>query len=504
MSDEEDDLIKDDDENDMETEDHFRDMEEELENTLNSTEEPTEDAVKPEEETPAGENATDMGGEEEATTTSTTSNTSTANASAIVTSGHVVHNRSAYDIPMSTGAKAGRVRDWDKPIEVEDQDALLGLSNAKNWPEATKFPPMSVVVVKGRFDENTTIPEAQNKGMFIWYARVVPKVGANPNDRNRLWHIPKKLAEGILSHMVNDETLRESSLVTYFQPYNDNAKPFPVAPNDWFKVPGIKPTNKQPRGAKRKADGAVTETGDGTVGETKKGDGIEKKQKEDDVKANSKIENKEKKKDQKESKESKDPKEFKATKNGSMLDFAARAPQNSGTASPSSEQPRVSEKKAVTQLSPKIERAFGRTSPKSQPRGSASPKVSESNKSQTKIDFTKTVPPSTGSRSAEAVVSAQMSPSAPPASSAMSPPSVMSPPPTEQVQPAHPDPSALSAPSASFNKSLQPAAHSESRETSVTTNIGPFVRCTKVSTEKGSNKTHFFWDGNDLWVCEMK
>ena len=98
---------------------------------------------------------------------------------------YIIFNRSAYGIPLAgNGSDSGRVRDHNQVIVVENDTVLGQLNNAKSWPAATSIPPISIVVVKGRHDENQKIPTNKEKGMFHWYARVVS--AENQNSAHRL------------------------------------------------------------------------------------------------------------------------------------------------------------------------------------------------------------------------------------------------------------------------------------------------------------------------------
>ena len=95
---------------------------------------------------------------------------------------YIMFNRAAYYVPPSQkGDQAGRIRDHCTCIEVEDAATLGQMNKAENWPKPEEFPPLAIVVVKGRHDESSPLSTDSKTGPFHWYARVVIKNNANPN-----------------------------------------------------------------------------------------------------------------------------------------------------------------------------------------------------------------------------------------------------------------------------------------------------------------------------------
>ena len=155
----------------------------------------------------------------------------------------VLFNRAGYIVPYShDGSTWGRVRDHNLPIEVDSANTLGKMSDPKMWPKPCNLPPNSIVVVKGRQDENTSLKAGAENGPFQWYARVVIKDNKNPsgNDSNILRLIPKSVCVEFLKHIAKKEQWMRSRLITMWQPTNDNVKPFPVQPNGFKKIPNIK------------------------------------------------------------------------------------------------------------------------------------------------------------------------------------------------------------------------------------------------------------------------
>jgi hypothetical protein len=164
---------------------------------------------------------------------------------------YIMFNRSAYSVGSCTGPEAGRVRDYNHPIVVDDATTLGQMSNAKNWPAAEQMPPLAVVVVKGRHEETTPFPLKKESGTFHWYARVVIKGKEDSADRNILRPIPKALVVQLITYIARIESMKTSSLIVLYQPHENNAKTFPMQPNNWQKASGIKsdaiPTNRAKR-----------------------------------------------------------------------------------------------------------------------------------------------------------------------------------------------------------------------------------------------------------------
>ena len=157
---------------------------------------------------------------------------------------YIMFNRGAYYVPPWNGLlrTAGRIRDHYTCIEVADATILGQMNNSKNWPKASDLSPLSIVVVKGLHDSAHPMSTNKNTGPFHWYARVVIKGNCNQkcHDSQILRPIPKAVVIEYIHHMAKIDYMKSSSLVTKFQPEHENAKPFPVQPNGWKKVIGIK------------------------------------------------------------------------------------------------------------------------------------------------------------------------------------------------------------------------------------------------------------------------
>jgi hypothetical protein len=142
----------------------------------------------------------------------------------------------------------GRRRDYGVPLVVDNDEVLGAMNLPRNWPPANEIQPTIIVVVKARHNEDDVLLPDKKKGPFGWYARVITKkdVGKKTNNHDILKPIPKKVCKDIMVHLAQSRHFMRSSLITWFQPDSDNAKPFPVAPNNWQKCPGLKSTGITP------------------------------------------------------------------------------------------------------------------------------------------------------------------------------------------------------------------------------------------------------------------
>ena len=247
-ADEQDELLQDEDEimsaDEYEQPDGSEELQHELEQELDdedgdkTTEQVQKQEEEEEEEIEGGEIEPDNSKEERGTKQGANDAQDDASMPA-----YIIFNRSAYGIPLAgNGSDSGRVRDHGQVIVVENDTVLGQLNNAKSWPPATSIPPIAIVVVKGRHDENQKIPTNKEHGMFHWYARVVSAENQNSEDRNILRPIPKQVVIDILKSLAKNDSMKKSSLITHYQPFENNKQVFPMQPNDWMKVPGIRST----------------------------------------------------------------------------------------------------------------------------------------------------------------------------------------------------------------------------------------------------------------------
>jgi len=154
--------------------------------------------------------------------------------------GYQWYNRTAFYVPPSDGTTAGRVRDHNHVIWVEDGAALTATATAKGWPGVNEIHPMSIVVSKGRFNEGDELNDNPQKGPFTWGCRFGVLSKPDGDDKKIIRHMPKPLVTEFLRVMAKREEMRESSLITIYQPENDNARALPVHSNNFEKCPWIK------------------------------------------------------------------------------------------------------------------------------------------------------------------------------------------------------------------------------------------------------------------------
>jgi len=154
--------------------------------------------------------------------------------------GYVMFNGAAYYVPISDGTKAGRVRDYNYPMQVENGEALTALKNSSGWPQVEMIPPKAIVVIKGRHTSDEKLSSNEKDGPFTWYVRFCVKSNPDGDDSNILRPVPKTIVKSFLSHIEKNDGLSRSSLVRIYHPENGNAKLFPVAPNGWVKAPKLK------------------------------------------------------------------------------------------------------------------------------------------------------------------------------------------------------------------------------------------------------------------------
>lgn len=143
----------------------------------------------------------------------------------------------AYDVPgmrlENSTEHIGVIRDYFRPVVVEDDEVLRNMHLPENWPDV-KTLPVCVVVVQAK------TREAGSNLVIGWYARVVTKKDltcerdANSRNETTLQHIPKQIYKQLLNFLVHDLHQRRSSLLKHL-PDADNARPLPVAPYNWSK-----------------------------------------------------------------------------------------------------------------------------------------------------------------------------------------------------------------------------------------------------------------------------
>ena len=130
----------------------------------------------------------------------------------------VPYNRQFYAVP-----NVAKVRDYNHPLEVATVERLSEMSQPnpppEKWPAADQIEPSMIVVLKAKVAQN----EPAEK--FHWYIRLVVAGEEDGGDKDIFRHIPKGVTKKLVAHFNADPTMRTSSLLTRYVPYDDNTKP---------------------------------------------------------------------------------------------------------------------------------------------------------------------------------------------------------------------------------------------------------------------------------------
>ena len=125
-------------------------------------------------------------------------------------------------------------RNYGHTVPLPDADAFTKLSNPKNWPHPEKIMPTSIVVIKGKFTHEDT-PE-KVKMQYLWGIRFALSSDPNGTDSRIIRIIPKQNIAALLKTYARIPQYRNSSLLTKYKPYQNNAKTFPPKINNWHKT----------------------------------------------------------------------------------------------------------------------------------------------------------------------------------------------------------------------------------------------------------------------------
>jgi hypothetical protein len=130
-------------------------------------------------------------------------------------------------LPKSMGG-CGRVRDHQTPIVVTPaQLARIRHSpeDANSWPSVDSVSPLSIVVVRG--------VQANGEIGHVWYARLrLEKEKRETPVSKCLRRLPAEFCDKYLLFIFSIPQMRFSSLITQFQPTDDNS-PVVAAKNGW-------------------------------------------------------------------------------------------------------------------------------------------------------------------------------------------------------------------------------------------------------------------------------
>lgn len=132
----------------------------------------------------------------------------------------VPYNRQFYAVPNSAIA-----RDYNHPLDVSSVERLSEMAQPtpppEKWPAPDQIEPSMIVVLRGKVSTN----DAAEK--FVWYVRIVVAgdQGSEGDDKLIFRHVPKPVVKKLVAHYNADPSLRGSSLLTKYVPYDDNFKP---------------------------------------------------------------------------------------------------------------------------------------------------------------------------------------------------------------------------------------------------------------------------------------
>ena len=173
----------------------------------------------------------------------------------------VPYNRQFYAVPNEA-----KVRDYEHPYEVASVERLSEMSQPnpppEKWPAAEALEPSMIVVLKARVASNDSSQK------FHWYIRIKVAGETDGDDVDIFRHIPKGVVKKLISHFNADPSMRTSSLLTKYVPYDDNTKPLnpsKLHENNWNVRKPAPKTLAQTIGKENKPGGAATSGGSSTV-----------------------------------------------------------------------------------------------------------------------------------------------------------------------------------------------------------------------------------------------
>jgi hypothetical protein len=171
---------------------------------------------------------------------------------------YIFANRAVWAIPVSDGTAPGIVRDREQSFEVDSLEELHELTGSvKNWPKPMDIHPLSIYVVRGRFTEADDLEAEGGESPYAWYMRFSIRGKQDSPENLILRHMPRAVVRDTLEHFARMPNLNQSSLITVYQPRDDNNKPLPMALNNFKKAPHIRIEQKAKRIAKKAEDAAV-------------------------------------------------------------------------------------------------------------------------------------------------------------------------------------------------------------------------------------------------------
>lgn len=184
------------------------------------------------------------------------SSNSNGNLSKLAEVAYLLYNKKAYEAPLALeGTKAGRVRDFGRPIWVSDGDKLAEMGKGSAWPAPADVHPLSIVVVKGLVQEGQALSSAKDQGPYVWYARIGIEGKPDGDDLKIIRPVPREFVKKFVAYLSQqDAPMCHSSLITKYQPEGQNAKHIALKLNESFKErPDVKLVSEATKTSKKAA-----------------------------------------------------------------------------------------------------------------------------------------------------------------------------------------------------------------------------------------------------------
>ena len=178
----------------------------------------------------------------------------TAEAKADGKTWYVYSKGAVHAVPVvgDESSTPGVVRDRGGAHEVESLEELHEItSTVKTWPKPQDVHPLSIYVLKGRFSEGDDMDAESGESLYAWYMRF--KIRGKPDSHENLMlrHMPRAVVLATLTYFAKNQNLKQSSLITDFQPHLENSKPLPMQLNGFKKAPEIRVETKPKRSTKK-------------------------------------------------------------------------------------------------------------------------------------------------------------------------------------------------------------------------------------------------------------
>jgi hypothetical protein len=147
----------------------------------------------------------------------------------------ILRSHDGYPVSIKTAAQLGKM--------VAANSIEHGHVSSDSWPRGSLIHPASIFALSGQIDKNiSTLPR------IVWYVRIEVEecIGKDLHDATILRHVPRRVAQELISSMNESREFRESSLV-WKDPHNlatapcficanHNEKPLNPKHSGWEKV----------------------------------------------------------------------------------------------------------------------------------------------------------------------------------------------------------------------------------------------------------------------------